>query len=150
MNTVAAYIVGKPRTESKTRVETVVWGCLSINILAYQHRDTHHKDKMISRPSCLYDRNLLTWKYSVYIAIGPWPLLVVVKLDNQLLVDHVGGLPTWVRSPIQDAGLVADTWRCIWKSIGPHDLYYEYILLTTPAIKGTECGLFYYSTTTIQ
>ena len=44
---------------------------LNIRISSYQYRNSHYKDKAISRPSYLYNWNNHIWKYRLYIKTGP-------------------------------------------------------------------------------
>ena len=37
---------------------------------SYQYRASHYKDKMVMRPSCLYDKIPDTWKDGLYIEMG--------------------------------------------------------------------------------
>ena len=46
-------------------------GRLNIKMPSYQYRDSHYKDKTVSRPSYLYNRNILTWKDGLHIEAGP-------------------------------------------------------------------------------
>ena len=46
-------------------------GCLNMNILSYQYRISHYKDKMVAQPSYLHNRNPHTWKDGLYIETGP-------------------------------------------------------------------------------
>ena len=45
--------------------------CLDIKMLFHQYRNSHHKDKTVSRPSYLYHGNHHTWKDHLYIETGP-------------------------------------------------------------------------------
>ena len=51
-------------------------GCLNIKVLSYQHRNSHFKDELVSRPSYLYDGNPYTWKDVLYIETGASPQCV--------------------------------------------------------------------------
>ena len=39
---------------------------------AVLNRDSHYKDKTVSRQSYLYNGNLCIWKGSLYVEMGPW------------------------------------------------------------------------------
>ena len=47
---------------------------LNIKMLPYHYRDSHFKDKTVSRPSYLYNENLHTWKNGFMLQCGhvPW------------------------------------------------------------------------------
>ena len=39
---------------------------------SYQYRDSHYKNKMVSRPSYFYNGNAYTGKMVFYIETAPW------------------------------------------------------------------------------
>ena len=43
---------------------------VSIKMSSYQYKNSHHKDKMVSRPSYLYNGNTYTWRDHLYIETG--------------------------------------------------------------------------------
>ena len=44
---------------------------LNIEMTSYQYRDSHYKDKTVSRQSYLHNGNSHTWKDRLYIETGP-------------------------------------------------------------------------------
>ena len=60
---------------------------LNINMWYYKYRDSHVKDKTVSRPSYLYYGNPHTWKDGLYMEMGPWIWSNYVMILN---MDHLG------------------------------------------------------------
>ena len=78
--------------------QCIVWGPLrsgghvNIKMLFHQHRDSYHKDKTVSRPSYLYNRNLHTWKDGIYIGTGPRVLTGFMWLQGPALLQRSDAL----------------------------------------------------------
>ena len=65
-------------------------GCLIIKMLSYQYRDSHHKDKIISWPSYLYNGIPHSCEEHLYIETGPsWLSINVV--DTKYSISCIGG-----------------------------------------------------------
>ena len=47
--------------------DDVIMSCLNIKMLSCQCKDSHYKHKMASCPSYLYNWNLYTWNYDLYL-----------------------------------------------------------------------------------
>ena len=60
-------------------------GCFNIKMQSCQYRNSHYKDKMVSRPSCLYNENHHTRKDCLYIETGIW-----LHIDKKKVFWHWG------------------------------------------------------------
>ena len=69
-------------------------GRLDIKISSYQYRDSHYKDKTVSRPSYLHNENLHTWKDSLYFKTEPYYPQSVIDLSFlvQTFIPHSSSL----------------------------------------------------------
>ena len=63
---------------SRTIAVSAPRGRFNIDMLSYQYRDSHHKDKTASRPSYLYDRSTYTYKDSLYLETGPRKIKITI------------------------------------------------------------------------
>ena len=61
-------------------------GCIDIKMLSYRNRNSHHKDKTVSRPSYLYNGNPYTWNEQLYVEAGPriWYIPLLLRLHAGL------------------------------------------------------------------
>ena len=73
------------------------WGrdYLNIKILLYQCRNSHDKDKMVSRPSYLYHGNSCTWKMVFILKQDPWCQCVVLLLGATCCCSLAGSCACW-------------------------------------------------------
>ena len=57
---------------------------LNIKISSYKYKNSHNKDKTVSRPSYIYNGNHHTWKDCLCIETGPWSsrYLSILKLQR--------------------------------------------------------------------
>ena len=74
-----------PSASSITGISTS-GGCLNIKMMLYQHRDSHHKDKMVWWPTYLYYENPYIWKYSLYIETGHSVMVYTVVISNLVFI----------------------------------------------------------------
>ena len=63
-------------------------GHLNIKMLSHQYKDSHYKDKMISWPSYLFNRNPHIWKDGLYIETAPMNQSSVTVADFILLLCY--------------------------------------------------------------
>ena len=55
-----------------------------IKKMLFQYRNSHYKDKTVSRPSYLYNENHKTWKGCLYIETGSWCRLPRANIANSV------------------------------------------------------------------
>ena len=74
--------MGNPDRMSNDKSERTTGGRLNIKMPSYQYRDSHDKDKTVSRPSYLYHKNHHTWKDDLYIEAEPCgPVILLQRCD---------------------------------------------------------------------
>ena len=61
---------------------------LNIKMTSYRFRDSHHKDKTVSRPSCLYDKHIFTRKGGMCLESVPSTLLFSHLYSSQKLLAN--------------------------------------------------------------
>ena len=58
-------------------ISMLTYGLLNMKMSSYQYKNSHYEDKMVMRPSYLYNRNPCTWKDGHYIETGPSSLPIL-------------------------------------------------------------------------
>ena len=76
-------------------ITRALWG---IKMPSYHYRDSHYKDKRVSKSSYICNGNSYTWKYDLHIETGLWWYRPDAKLLNRYLriVNH-GVFTIWVK-----------------------------------------------------
>ena len=68
---IEGYVFSWQQCSLSLQTCTPAGGCLNIKMLSHQYRDSHLLNKMVSKPSYLYNGNPHTWKNCIYIKTGP-------------------------------------------------------------------------------
>ena len=95
------------------------WGRLNIRMSSYQYRDSHYKDKTVSRPSYLYNGNTISGKTTSFYWKGVLVSCEVIRvalvaLCTYLIVFHTphNNAPNMVFK-IYSCTQILSNWNCI-------------------------------------